>query len=123
MSYIRPQDVSSPVERWRLRHVLLDDGPSRAAIAFGVWDDHPTLVMRWNGSDEAGGTLGNPQSRGNATWFVLPRLLAVGILQVLCQMHLSGHQGTDETGLRAAMSWLREDGVLPHGVFRKEENR
>ena len=34
----------------------------------GVWND--VLAIRWNGSSDA--EIGNPQSRGCATWFIVP---------------------------------------------------
>jgi len=68
--YIPPESVISPKAHWSLISVLLDEGPTNIAIAVGNWDREPVLAMRWNGSDE--NPLGNPQSRGLATWFVLP---------------------------------------------------
>lgn len=41
-----------------------------SSLAIGRWDNQPTLAMRWNGSRE--NPLGNPQSRGLPTWFIVP---------------------------------------------------
>ena len=49
--------------------VLDDRGAGSHSIAIGEWDGDRVLAMRWNG--DAGG-LGNPQSRGIPTWFVVP---------------------------------------------------
>ena len=37
----------------------------------GLWGE--VLAIRWNGS--AGAEIGNPQSRGLATWFIVPEEL------------------------------------------------
>lgn len=68
--YITPSEVVSPKRQWSLRSVLYDRGPKAAAVAMGAWDGKPVLAMRWNGDDE--NPIGNPQSRGLATWFVVP---------------------------------------------------
>ena len=75
-SYILPEKVTSPRLRWSLIAVL-DDGASPGAtapwvsFALGRWDNDPCLAMRWNGNDE--NPIGNPQSRGLPTWFILPQ--------------------------------------------------
>jgi hypothetical protein len=40
------------------------------ALAVGLWDKEPAMVIRWNGDEKQ--PLGNPVSRANPTWFVLP---------------------------------------------------
>lgn len=70
MKYIEPKDVHAPKRHWSLIHVILDGGPGRSALAIGRWENRPVLAMRWNGTDE--NPLGNPQSRGLPTWFVVP---------------------------------------------------
>jgi hypothetical protein len=69
--YVSPTAVVSPKAHWSLIAVLDDAGPSGVALAVGRWDQNPTLAMRWNGDDEIN-PIGNPQSRGLPTWFVLP---------------------------------------------------
>lgn len=69
-SHIAPKDVISPKAHWVLIDVVADLGPDNVAVAVGRWDGNPVLAMRWNGS--ATNRLGNPQSRGLPTWFVLP---------------------------------------------------
>jgi hypothetical protein len=75
-SYIRPADVHAPRRHWSLVHVLFDGGEaiennlSPSSLAIGRWDNKPVLAMRWNGNKE--NPLGNPQSRGLPTWFVIP---------------------------------------------------
>ena len=68
--YIKPKDVHAPKRHWQLFHVLFDGGPHEASLAIGRWDGKPVLAMRWNGNDD--NPLGNPQSRGFPTWFVVP---------------------------------------------------
>ena len=48
----------------------MDTGEGGWALASLVWDGKPSLALRWNGDDD--NRLGNPQSRGIPTWFVLP---------------------------------------------------
>jgi hypothetical protein len=75
-SYVRAADVHAPRRHWSLVCILFDGGPSDAAnpspssLAIGRWNDEPVLAMRWNGNAE--NPLGNPQSRGLATWFIVP---------------------------------------------------
>ena len=75
-TYVKPSGVHSPKRHWSLIHVLFDGGedqpnnPSCSSLAVGLWDSNPVLAMRWNGSKE--NPLGNPQSRGLPTWFVVP---------------------------------------------------
>ena len=81
--YIKPADVHSPKRLWSLIAVLFDGGgyrpaevgrpenPSSHSLAMGLWEGKPALVMRWNGNTN--NPLGNPQSRGLPTWFVVPQ--------------------------------------------------
>lgn len=55
--YRRPQDVTAPKKRWKLRQVLVDDGPDRPAYALGMWDGEPAIGFRWNGNTENFETL------------------------------------------------------------------
>lgn len=51
--------------------MVLDPGSEgEAALCIGRWDGEVRLGMRWNGSEE--NVLGNPQSRGIPTWFIIP---------------------------------------------------
>jgi hypothetical protein len=69
--YIAPSAVISPKAHWSLIAVLEDRGPRNIALAIGRWDNNPCLAMRWNGANETN-PIGNPQSRGLPTWFILP---------------------------------------------------
>ena len=70
MSYVKPEEVRSPREYWTLIHVIIDQGEGQWALALGEWEGVRRLGIRWNGTSEK--PAGNPQSRGIATWFVLP---------------------------------------------------
>jgi hypothetical protein len=75
MEYIFPTAVLAPKRQWSLVQVLFDGGaseenPSGSSLAIGRWDGRPVLAMRWNGSKIS--PLGNPQSRGLPTWFIVP---------------------------------------------------
>ena len=41
-----------------------------SSLAIGRWDNKPVLAMRWNGGKDS--PIGNPQSRGLPTWFIVP---------------------------------------------------
>ena len=69
-THVEPSDVHAPKRHWQLFHVLFDGGPDKSSLAIGRWDEQPVLAMRWNGNENK--PLGNPQSRGLSTWFVVP---------------------------------------------------
>jgi hypothetical protein len=68
--YIEPNEVNSPRRHWTLLVVLDPGRAGNVALCVGRWDNEPCLGMRWNGS--GGNRLGNPQSRGIPTWFIIP---------------------------------------------------
>jgi hypothetical protein len=70
--YVKPGDVHSPRNKWVLIAVL-DDGSGKddgCALAVGRWEEKPVLALRWNG--DKNNPIGNPQSRGIPTWFIVP---------------------------------------------------
>ena len=83
--YIRPEDVRSPKRHWRLIRVLHDGGPGQWSVAEGQWDNgdrwDTVLAIRWNGA--TGAEIGNPQSRGLPTWFILPEELEASVRRAL----------------------------------------
>ncbi len=87
MSYIKPEDVDSPRQNWTLITVLDDGKADRAALAIGRWNRRdgraalPVLAMRWNGDEQS--KVGNPQSRGLPTWFIVPEKYNEAILSTL----------------------------------------
>jgi hypothetical protein len=68
--YIEPNKVISPRRHWTLLMVLDPGSAGELALCVGRWDGEPYLGMRWNGTAEH--PIGNPQSRGIGTWFVIP---------------------------------------------------
>lgn len=83
MSYVKPEEVTSPRSYWRLLRVLYDGGDSGQSdsgwsAAEGQWENNGVwenrLAIRWNGT--TGAAIGNPQSRGLPTWFLVPEELA-----------------------------------------------
>ena len=70
-NYTSPNHVNSPKAHWTLIAVLEDRGEWDTSLAVGRWDDDPCLAIRWNGGKD--NPVGNPQSRGLPTWFVLPK--------------------------------------------------
>jgi len=79
MPYVDPQTVLSPRARIRqIIEVLHDGGANSWSAAVLDWDGERQLGLRWNGGDDS--AVGNPQSRGQATWFIVPEELAQPIL-------------------------------------------
>lgn len=75
MAYIDPKMVLSPKGRVEDLVVLYDGGEHSYAVARMTWDKSPGAIgVRWNGGEGEG--VGNPQSRGVATWFILPEPIA-----------------------------------------------
>jgi hypothetical protein len=93
MSYQDPGVVKSPKGAISHLHVIYDGGEQTAnagdwsgwSVAELEWYEEPTMACRWNGSSENPevSEIGNPQSRGNPTWFVIPRALQDAIRERL----------------------------------------
>jgi len=79
--YIPPTEVISPKRQWTLVSVLYDRGENNAAVAVGRWEGDAVLAIRWNGNDD--NPIGNPQSRGLPTWFIVPQEFNDSILKTL----------------------------------------
>ena len=77
--HIEPQEVVSPKRRWVTVEILSDEGERKSALALGKWDGKPALGLRWNGDKD--NRIGNPQSRGLATWFIVPKRYNRAILE------------------------------------------
>jgi hypothetical protein len=91
MAYVDPSKVVSPKANWTLIKVLRNGethgkGDDDAALAIGNWDEldgegpYPVFAMRWNGSKKSETGVGNPQSRGLPTWFIVPYWMNDAIL-------------------------------------------
>lgn len=77
---VSPWEVTSPKQRWQLIDALIEQ--PTWSLAIGRWDRKACLACRWNGQpgDHA---KGNPVSRGQPTWFVLPHDLDDAVLSVV----------------------------------------
>ena len=82
MSYIDPQTVTSPKHSWELGTVLHNTGDEGWSLAKGKWDGKEAFGIRWNGSSDDSG-IGNPQSRGIPTWFILPDEISKVVISAL----------------------------------------
>ena len=85
--------MRSPKEAVTHLRVLYDGGEQTEAsrewegwsVAELEWYEEPVLACRWNGSEDNGdvSAIGNPQSRGLPTWFVIPKPLQQAIREQL----------------------------------------
>lgn len=91
MAYIDPKMVMSPKTRVKNLNVLIDGGEGSYSIAQMDWDNEPAIGVRWNGGEAEG--LGNPQSRGIATWFILPEEIASLVMKNLLEIKETIKQG------------------------------
>ncbi|OAV63442.1 hypothetical protein Barb4_03819 [Bacteroidales bacterium Barb4] len=78
MGYITPDTVLSPKALISDLSVVYDGGIEEWSLAEMKWGSEEVLGIRWNGSSDS--PIGNPQSRGIATWFILPSALNEAIL-------------------------------------------
>ena len=81
MPYVPPSEVVSPKLMWTLVDVVLDEGEGEPAYSIGMWERRRRIGFRWNGDDDA--PLGNPQSRGLATWVMLDPALNKAVLALV----------------------------------------
>ena len=85
MAFVNPSSVTAPKANWVLSNVLFSSGQGGWSAAEGEWDGDACLAIRWNGSDATEG-VGNPQSRGHPTWFIVPRDLGRVLRQEIEQL-------------------------------------
>ena len=109
VTYLQPQSVISPKDRWQLLGIVYDRGEHESSVAFGNWDGEPRLVSRWNGSlNDPHTNKGNPISNFQPTWFVLPDFIAQATLKELLMMHAKGDQQVNHDVLLEAIKALNE---------------
>lgn len=78
MGYVRPQQVLSPKAKvGGIIEVIHDPGEGRMSVARIVWEQDEVVATRWNGTNAQ--PLGNPVSRGHATWFVVDEYAAESV--------------------------------------------
>jgi hypothetical protein len=95
MAYVEPATVRAPRASIRSVEVLYNRGPGEWSVARVTWEDRERIGIRWNGGEDGPG-IGNPQSRGNATWFILPDELQDVILNRIDDLAMSGPGGLIE---------------------------
>jgi hypothetical protein len=81
MTYILPQDVTAPKERWMLHRVLIEGTAGTPAYALGTWDGDRCIGARWNGTD--GNDVGWPRIFTNPCWHILDDKLCEGVISLL----------------------------------------
>jgi len=106
MAYIEPETVWAPRASIRSVEVIYDKGPGQWAVARVNWEDEEKIGIRWNGGDGPG--VGNPQSRGKATWFIVPDELQEEILRRVEELSLAEPRGLTERYAEMASDEQRE---------------
>jgi hypothetical protein len=102
--YIDPEEVLSPKNKLRSLRLIYDTGRCEGSwsVALLNWDSEERVGLRWNGDSED--KIGNPQSHGNPTWFVLPDELTQVVRQFAEEL---GHRA--EKGLLSGYSEMSQD--------------
>ena len=122
MAYIDPGTVQSPKGRVANIDVLYDKGPTEFSwsIARMKWDGSDAVGIRWNGDQSNGGS---PQSRGNATWFIVPSEIADAVVEAAAALEtekdkalLEGYRqmAADEEREAEATEW--SEGLIGDGI-------
>ena len=101
MSYVDPTTVVSPKNLVRSVDVLYNAG--QWSVALLDFDDAECLGIRWNGTEDEPG-IGNPQSHGRPTWFVVPEELAAVVRERVEQL-----ADSQEGGLLAGYREMAND--------------
>jgi hypothetical protein len=79
--YHDPKSVLSPKDKVKSVEVVYDAGPVEGSwsLAQIQWGGSSAVGIRWNGDSVS--TKGLPQTRGNPTWFVVPREIEGAVLR------------------------------------------
>ena len=93
MSYVDPKDVKSPKNKVSDLCVIYDGGEAQWALAQMKWGDDLIIGLRWNGTSKE--PIGNPQSHGIPTWFILPDEIA-NIIYPVFKLNLLKHGSPKE---------------------------
>ena len=113
MAYVKPETVLAPKNRVRSLEVLYNGGSNSWSAALIGWDGKEKLALRWNGKKNETG-MGNPQSRGKPTWFIVPDELSGAIREAVEELAesqdgalLAGYRAMaqDEEREREAHEW------------------
>ncbi len=106
MTYIPPTDVISPQENWQLNCVLYDGGQGGIAVAWGLWNEEDSIGIRWNGTSEPGRGLGNPQSSGHPTWFMMPHDFGIAVMETMLLKKAIGNNTVNSDCLNKVIQWM-----------------
>jgi hypothetical protein len=104
VTYIKPDNVTSPKDSWKINCVIYDGGEGNIAIAYGEWDNEKVIAMRWNGKNDK--LLGNPHSSGNATWFILPNEIGIIIVKDILIKQAAGNSSIHQDCIAEVIKWL-----------------
>ena len=103
---VDPETVISPKNRVSRVRVLRRGGDGGWSAALLDWQGKEgkteALALRWNGGEE--NAIGNPQSRGKPTWFIVPRELAEVVREKVDEM-----ADSQDSGLLAGYRAMAED--------------
>jgi hypothetical protein len=94
MAYIQPNEVVSPKKSISNLRPIYDKGEDAFSVALLDWDQERRVAIRWNDHKPS---PGNPQSRGLPTWFVVPEVFDISILETLLTNGLLGGGTIDRT--------------------------
>lgn len=85
MCYVKPDLVVSPKSLVSNLKVIYDGEVNSWALAEMEWGGAEAVMLRWNGGseDQRFPGIGNPQSRGLPTWFILPEEIAEVVISML----------------------------------------
>ena len=88
MPYVDPQSVVAPRKQIRSVEVIYNSAPGHGgwSIARLDWNGDQALGIRWNGDESS--AIGNPQSHGLPTWFVVPEETDMAAVENAILLHL-----------------------------------
>lgn len=81
MSYILPQHVTAPKDRWELHQVIIKGTANKPAYALGTWDGVRCIGARWNGTED--NRKGWPRIYTHPCWHILDDKLCDAVLALL----------------------------------------
>lgn len=112
MQFTAPETVTSPKGSVSNLRVLLNTGEHGWSLAAMRWENRDALGIRWNGHTD--NPIGNPQSRGISTWFILPDEIAATIrVRISDSMVGASNPGADISRVKIR--------PLPRRIWRGQE--
>jgi hypothetical protein len=93
---MHPENVVSPQDKLSELEVIYDAGEWSVAEFNWQHEDgtRPRIGIRWNGNEYE---LGNPQSSGHATWFVLPENLIAELVSTYAEWRAANRGRVEPT--------------------------